>query len=175
MTTGSTDRFLKTTLSIDPTAFIAPNAVLIGQVSVGAESSVWYGAVARGDMEPIAIGRQSNVQDGAVIHVDVDLPTRIGDNVTVGHRAVIHGCTLGDGCLVAMGAIVLSGSVVGAGALVAAGAVVREGIEVPPRVLFAGVPGKVLRELTDDEARRVAANSLSYVEYARRYRSGDLG
>ena len=175
MPTGSGGRFLKTNLRIDPTAYVAPDAVLVGEVTVGAESSLWYGVVARGDMEPIAIGRQSNVQDGTVIHVDDALPTVIGSNVTIGHRAVVHGCVLEDGCLIGIGAIVLSGSRVGAGALVAAGAVVREGTVVPPRVLFAGVPGRVLRELRPEESVRVAANSLSYVEYARRYRAGQLG
>lgn len=175
LTTGGTGRFLKTRLAIDPKAFIAPGAFLIGEVTVGAESSIWFGAVLRADMEPIVVGRRSNVQDGTVVHVDVDLPVRIGDNVTIGHRAVIHGCVLEDGCLIGMGALVLSGSRIGEGALVAAGALVREGTAVPPGVLFAGVPGKVLRDLTTEETARVAANSLSYVEYARRYLAGELG
>jgi len=175
MTTGGTGRFLATKLAIAPTAFIAPSADLVGEVTVGEESSLWYGVVARADMEPIVIGRRSNVQDGTVVHVDVDLPTSIGDSVTIGHRAVIHGCTIEDGALIGIGAIVLSGARVGAGSLVAAGALVREGIVVPPGVLFAGVPGKVLRELAPHEAARVAANSASYVEYARRYRLKQLG
>jgi carbonic anhydrase/acetyltransferase-like protein (isoleucine patch superfamily) len=175
MTTGGTGRFLATQLAIDDTAFVAPNAILVGEVTIGAESSLWYGVVARGDMEPIAIGRQSNVQDGTVIHVDVGEPAIIGDNVTIGHRAVVHGCVVGNGALIGIGAIVLSRARIGEGALIAAGALVREGTIVPPGVLFAGVPGKVLRELTAAEKERVAANSLSYVEYARRYRSGLLG
>ena len=175
MTTGGAGRFLPTRLSVDPTAFVAPNAVLVGEVTVGVESSIWYSAVVRGDMEPIVIGRQSNIQDGSVLHVDVEMPVQVGSNVSIGHRAVIHGCVIEDGCLIGMGAIVLSGSRIGAGALVAAWALVREGVVVPPGVLFAGVPGKVLRELTEAEASRVAANSLSYVEYTRRYRRGELG
>ena len=175
MTTGGTGRFLKTKLAVDATAFVAPNAVLIGEVTVGAESSIWYGVAVRGDMEPILIGNQTNVQDGGVVHVDVGMPVTIGNNVSIGHRAVVHGCVVDDGCLIGMGAILLSGSRVGAGALVAAGALVREGVVVPPRVLFAGVPGKVLRDLTPEEAARVAANSMSYVEYTRRYRTGELG
>jgi carbonic anhydrase/acetyltransferase-like protein (isoleucine patch superfamily) len=175
MTTGGVGRYLKTKLAVDPTAFVAPGASLVGEVTLGAESSLWYGVVARGDMEPIVIGRQTNVQDNSVIHVDQDLPTFIGDNVTIGHRAVIHGCVIEDGALIGIGAIVLSGARVGKGALVAAGALVREGLVVPPGSLFAGVPGKVLRQLTEGEMKRVAANSLSYVEYARRYRSGELG
>jgi carbonic anhydrase/acetyltransferase-like protein (isoleucine patch superfamily) len=175
MTTGGAGRFLPTRLSVDPTAFVAPNAVLVGEVTVGAESSIWYSAVVRADMEPIFIGRQTNLQDGSVLHVDVEMPVHVGSNVSIGHRAVIHGCVIEDGCLIGMGAIILSGSRVGAGALVAAGALVREGAIVPPGVLFAGVPGKVLRELTAEEAMRVAANSRSYVEYTRRYLSGELG
>ena len=113
MTTGGAGRFLKTRLAVDPTAFVAPGASLVGEVTVGPESSLWYGVVARGDMEPITIGRQTNVQDNSVVHVDVDLPTFIGDNVTVGHRAVIHGCTIEDGALIGIGAIVLSGARIG--------------------------------------------------------------
>jgi carbonic anhydrase/acetyltransferase-like protein (isoleucine patch superfamily) len=175
MTTGGTGRFLPTKLTIDPTAFVAPNASLIGEVRLGPESSVWYTAVLRGDMEPIHVGAGSNVQDGTIVHVDVDMPVRIGDHVSIGHRAVIHGCTIEDGCLVGMGAILLSGSRIGAGSLIAAGALVREGTFVPPGVLVAGLPGKVLRELTDEEKARVAANSLSYVEYTKRYVRGELG
>ena len=175
MTTGGTGRYLPTRLTIDPTAFVAPGAALIGEVTIGAESSVWYTAVLRADMEPIRIGRQSNVQDGTVIHVDVEMPVSVGNNVSIGHRSVIHGCVVDDGCLIGMGAILLSGSRIGEGALIAAGALVREGVVVPPRVLFAGVPGKILRDLTPEESMRVAANSLSYVEYTRRYLFGDLG
>ena len=175
MTTGGTGRFLRTHLTIDPEAFIAPNATLVGEVRVGRESSIWYGAVLRGDMEPIFIGSRSNIQDGTIVHVDVDMPVRIGDGVSVGHRAVIHGCTIEDGCLIGMGAVVLSGSRIGTGALVAAGALVREGTVVPPGVLVAGVPGKVLRELTGEERARVAANSASYVEYTKRYLGRELG
>jgi carbonic anhydrase/acetyltransferase-like protein (isoleucine patch superfamily) len=175
MTTGGTGRFLRTNLTVDPAAFVAPNATLLGEVRVGPDSSIWYGAVLRGDMEPIFIGSRSNVQDGTIVHVDVDMPVRIGDGVSIGHRAVIHGCTIEDGCLIGMGAVILSGSRIGAGSLVAAGALVREGAVVPPGVLVAGVPGKVLRELTEEERARVAANSASYVEYTKRYLSGELG
>jgi carbonic anhydrase/acetyltransferase-like protein (isoleucine patch superfamily) len=175
MTTGGTGRFLPTNLAVDPAAFIAPNATLVGEVHIGPESSIWYGAVLRADMEPIHVGSRSNVQDGTIVHVDVGMPVRIGDRVSIGHRAVIHGSTIEDGCLIGMGAVILSGSRIGAGALVAAGALVREGTIVPAGVLIAGVPGKVLRELTEEERARVAANSASYVEYTRRYLSGELG
>ena len=134
-----------------------------------------FRSVLRGDMEPILVGRRSNVQDGTIVHVDVGMPVTIGDRVSIGHRAVIHGCTIEDGCLVGMGAVVLSGSRVVAAALVAAGALVREGTMVPPGVLIAGVPGRILRELTPEERARVAANSDSYVEYTKRYLAGELG
>ncbi|PYT07299.1 MAG: gamma carbonic anhydrase family protein [Acidobacteria bacterium] len=159
-------------LSIDPLAFVAPGAMLIGEVSVGADSSVWFGTVLRGDLEPIRIGEQSNIQDLSVVHTDPGCPANIGDCVTVGHRAVIHGATLEAGCLIGMGAVVLSGARIGAGALVAAGAVVREGFQVPAGTLAAGVPAKLLRELTEEEKERVARNCVSYVESARLYRAG---
>jgi len=175
MTTGGTGRFLPTGLFVDPQAYVAPNATLVGEVHIGAESSIWYTSVLRGDMEPVHVGSRTNVQDGSIVHVDVGLPVRIGDRVSIGHRAVIHGCTIEDGCLIGMGAVILSGSRIGAGALVAAGALVREGTIVPPGVLFAGLPGKVLRDLTEEDRARVAANSASYVEYTKRYLSGELG
>ena len=108
--------FLKIRLAIDPTAFVAPNATIVGEVTIAADASVWYGAVLRGDIEPISVGPRSNVQDGTVVHVDADCPTVIGADVTIGHRCVIHGATIGDGCLIGMGAVVLSGAKIGAGA-----------------------------------------------------------
>lgn len=167
--------FLPTQLSIDPDAYVAPNAVLVGQVTLGPDASVWYGCVLRGDIEPISVGARSNIQDQTVIHVDEGSPTVIGADVTIGHRAVIHGAEIGDGALIGMGAVVLSGARVGAGALVAAGSVVREGFEVPPRTLVAGVPAKVVRELDEAAQQRISANKDSYVAYARAYREGRLG
>ena len=167
--------FLETRLAIDPAAFVAPGAIVVGDVTIGPHSSVWYGCVLRGDIEPITIGARTNLQDLTVVHVDTDRPTVIGDDVTVGHRAVIHGTVLEDGCLVGMGAVVLSGSRVGREALVAAGAVVREGFVVPPRTLCAGVPAKVVRELDDAALARVRANAASYVAYGAAYREGRLG
>ena len=167
--------FLKTRLEIDPTAFVAPNATIVGDVTIGEDASVWYGAVLRGDIEPISVGPRSNVQDGTVVHVDADCPTVIGADVTIGHRCVIHGATIGDGCLIGMGAVVLSGAKIGAGSLIAAGAVVREGFEIPPRCLAAGVPAKVVRELDDASLERIRRNKDSYVEYAAAYRDGTLG
>lgn len=158
--------------AIDPTAFIAPGAVIVGDVAIGAESSVWFGAVLRGDLEPIRIGAGSNIQDLSVMHTDAGFPTIVGDRVTVGHRAIIHGAVIDDGCLIGMGSIVLTGARVGAGALVAAGAVVREGFEVPPGMLAAGVPARIVRDLDPDEKARLVHGASSYIETARQYRLG---
>jgi len=139
-------------------AWVAPNASLIGQVHLAARASVWYAATLRAEAEPIEIGAGTNIQDGVTIHVDAEYPVRVGTGVSVGHNAVLHGCTVEDGCLVGMGAVVLNGAVIGAGSTIAAGAVVPQGAAIPPRSLVAGVPAKVRRELTDDE---VAANKLN--------------
>ncbi len=164
-----------TRLTIAPTAFVAPGAVLVGDVTLGDQASVWYGCVLRGDIEPITIGPRTNVQDLTVVHVDLGLPTIVGADVTIGHRAVIHGCVVEDGALVGMGAVVLSGARIGAGALVAAGAVIKERFVVPPRALVAGVPGKIVGELDDALLERVRRNKDHYVATAARYLSGELG
>jgi carbonic anhydrase/acetyltransferase-like protein (isoleucine patch superfamily) len=146
--------------------FVAPNATVIGNVQLGAGSSIWYTTVLRGDSSSIRVGARSNLQDGVVVHADPDFPTTIGDGVSVGHRAVVHGCTIGDDCLIGMGAVVLNGAVIGAGSLVAAGSVVPEGAVIPPRSLVAGVPAKVKRELGDEQVRRLTVNADHYVELA---------
>ncbi|MDA3627621.1 gamma carbonic anhydrase family protein [Saccharopolyspora oryzae] len=156
---------------IDPEAFVAPGAALIGRVSLGAEASVWYNAVLRGDMADISIGAASNIQDGCVVHADPGFPARIGEGVTVGHKAVLHGCTVEPGCLIGMGAVVLNGARIGAGSLVAAGAVVLEGTEVPPGSMVAGTPGKVRRELTDQEQEALKLSAQNYVELGRKHRA----
>jgi carbonic anhydrase/acetyltransferase-like protein (isoleucine patch superfamily) len=143
-------------------SWVAPNASLIGQVSLAAQASVWYSATLRAEVEPIEIGYGSNIQDGVTIHVDAGFPARVGSGVSVGHNAVLHGCTVEDDALIGMGAVVLNGAVIGAGSLVAAGAVVPQGAVIPPRSLVAGVPGRVRRELGDDE---VAANRLNAQAY----------
>ena len=143
-------------------SWVAPNATVIGQVTLGARASVWYGAVLRAEAEPIEIGAGTNVQDGAVVHVDPGFPARIGAGVSIGHNAVLHGCTVSDGCLIGMGAIVLNGAVVGEGSLVGAGALVPQGTVIPPRSLVAGVPAKVRRELRDEEVAGNALNSQVY-------------
>ncbi|GAB2516723.1 gamma carbonic anhydrase family protein [Paramicrobacterium agarici] len=153
--------------SISDSAFIAPGAKVVGNVSIGEESGVWYNAVLRGDSDSITIGDRSNLQDGVAVHVDAGSPTVIGDDVSVGHNAVVHGCTIGNTVLVGMGAVVLSGATVGDEVLIAGGAVVLGGTEVPPRSLVAGVPAKVRRELTDDEVESIRANARHYVGNAR--------
>jgi carbonic anhydrase/acetyltransferase-like protein (isoleucine patch superfamily) len=143
-------------------SWVAPNATLIGPVTLAARVSVWYNATLRAEFEPIEIGEGSNIQDGVTVHVDPGFPARIGAGVTVGHNAVLHGCTIEDDVLVGMGAIVLNGAVVGAGSLVAAGAVVPQGAVIPPRSLVAGVPGKVRRSLGDEEVAGNRFNAEAY-------------
>jgi carbonic anhydrase/acetyltransferase-like protein (isoleucine patch superfamily) len=150
-------------------AFIAPTAVLIGDVTVHAGASVWFGAVLRGDNDAIVIGAGSNVQDNCVIHCADDLPTVGGENVTVGHMAMLEGCTIGDGALVGMGAIVLQRATVGANSLIAAGAVVGEGMQIPDGVLAAGVPAKVKKELAGSSQRWVQTAAREYQSKRLRY------
>ena len=158
-----------TTPDIASDAWVAPGAAVIGAARLRAGSSVWYGAVIRADGDRIELGEDSNLQDGAVVHADPGFPVRIGSGVTIGHRVVLHGCTIEDGCLIGMGAVLLNGTHIGRGSLVAAGAVLLEGTVVPPGSLVAGVPGKVRRELTGEEADSIAANARGYVERAREY------
>lgn len=156
---------------IHESAFIAPNATVVGRVTIGAGASVWYGAVIRGDLDEIELGDGSNLQDNSVIHVDAGAPVRIGRNVGIGHAAIVHGATVGDGALIGMGARLLNHAVVGTGALVAAGAVVLEGQEIPANTVAAGVPAKVRGEITDPEVRaRVDRNASVYVDLAARHR-----
>ena len=155
---------------IDPEAWLAPGAVVIGDVEIGAGSSVWFGSVVRGDVHWIRIGARTNLQDQCVVHVTRDrFPTRIGDEVTVGHRAIVHGCVLGDGALVGIGAVVLDGAEVGEEAWVAAGALVAPGAVIPARHLALGVPARVVRPLRDDEVALQRERARDYVETARIY------
>lgn len=147
---------------VHPEAWVAPNASLIGRVSLAERASIWYSATLRAEFEPIEIGAGSNIQDGVTIHVDPGFPARIGAGVTVGHNAVLHGCTVEDDVLVGMSATVLNGAVIGAGSLIAAGAVVAQGMVIPPRSLVAGVPGKIRRELSDDEFKHNQLNAVAY-------------
>jgi len=153
-------------------AWIAPTAVLAGSVVIGEGASVWYGAVLRADNEPITIGPRSNVQDNAVFHVDQGKPVVLGEGVSVGHSAVVHGATIGDYVLVGMSATVMNGAEIGAETLIAAGALVTEGMVVPPRSLVAGVPAKVRRDLTDAEVAQLHRNAEIYEAHRELHRAG---
>lgn len=156
--------------AVHETAFIAPSASIIGQATLDQDSSAFYGVSVRADTAAITVGAGSNLQDNVVLHADPGFPCTVGRRVSVGHAAVVHGCTVEDDCLIGMGATVLNGAVIGAGSLVAAGAVVLEGTVVPPRSLVAGVPAKVRRELTEEEFDGVRANAARYVELAAKHR-----
>ncbi|MFT4547912.1 MAG: carbonic anhydrase/acetyltransferase-like protein (isoleucine patch superfamily) [Pseudoalteromonas tetraodonis] len=155
--------FLDKEPTIAPSAFIADGVHIIGDVTIGEESSVWYGSVLRGDINCIRIGQRSNLQDGTVVHLSDDFGVEIGDDVTIGHRALIHACTIGDGVLVGMGAIIMDGVVIGAGSIVGAGALVLAGTEVPARSLVLGSPAKVVRELDETERKEGARLAAKYV------------
>jgi len=165
---------LATRLTVPASAFVAPTAVLVGEVELGEDSSVWYGAVLRGDLAAVRVGRGTNVQDGSILHVEHDVEVTLGDRVTVGHGAIVHAARVEDDCLIAIGSRVLSGARVGRGSIVAAGALVKEGFEVPPGSLVVGVPGKVIRQVSPDETERIQENWRLYVEYAKVYRSGRM-
>jgi len=156
--------------AVHETAWIAETAVLAGDVTIGDGASIWYGAVLRGDLDSIRIGERSNLQDGVVVHVDEGFPVQVGTGVSVGHRAVLHGCTVEDDVLVGMSATILNGARIGAGSLIAAGALVTEHADIPPGSLVAGVPGKVRRTLTEEEIEHVRTNATTYVDLATRHR-----
>ncbi|GGL88082.1 gamma carbonic anhydrase family protein [Streptomyces fumigatiscleroticus] len=156
--------------TLDGEAFVAPTSALIGDVTLHAGASVWYGAVLRGDVERITVGASSNVQDNCTLHADPGFPVTVGERVSIGHNAVVHGATVEDDCLIGMGATVLNGAVIGAGSLVAAQALVPQGMEVPPGSLVAGVPAKVRRRLTDEEREGVTLNGTMYAELAKAHR-----
>ena len=158
--------------SIHPTAFIAPGAVVLGDVTLGARASVWYGAVLRGDTAGIVVGEAANLQDGTMVHVDEGKPTRIGARVGVGHRAILHGCTVEDDCLIGMGSILLNDVHIGTGSVVAAGAVLPEGTRVPPGSLVVGVPARVTRAVDDALRQRIRQTWEHYVAEAERHRAG---
>jgi carbonic anhydrase/acetyltransferase-like protein (isoleucine patch superfamily) len=151
-------------------AFVAPGAHIIGRVHLGEESSVWYGAVLRGDTEPIRIGARTNVQDGCVLHADPGYPATVGDDCVVGHGAVVHGCEIGDGCLIGMSATILNGAKIGEGSIVAAGALVPEGREFPARSLIVGVPAKQAGEVKEEQTQDIARGVRTYVERAAEHR-----
>ncbi|MEV8338894.1 gamma carbonic anhydrase family protein [Leucobacter sp. NPDC077196] len=156
---------------VDETAWVAPGAVVVGNVRIGAQSSVWYNAVLRGDSDAVRVGERSNIQDGAVVHTQRGDAAVIGDDVSVGHLAMIHGATIENGCLIGMHATVLTGAVVGTGSLVAAGAVVPQGMVVPPHSLVVGVPGRVVRALREEDRDTVRLNSARYLETTEHHRA----
>jgi carbonic anhydrase/acetyltransferase-like protein (isoleucine patch superfamily) len=155
---------------LSASAWVAPNATVIGDVRLAAGSSIWWNAVLRGDNDPISIGENSNIQDGSVLHTDEGVPMNIGANVTVGHLVMLHGCTVGDGSLIGIGSIILNRAVIGRGSIVGANTLIPEGKTYPDRVLIVGSPGKVVRELNDEEVARLLGSAAHYVDNARRYR-----
>jgi carbonic anhydrase/acetyltransferase-like protein (isoleucine patch superfamily) len=157
--------------SVAATAFVAREATLIGAVHLADQTSVWFGATLRADNEPIHIGAQSNVQEGAVLHTDPGFPLAVGERVTVGHQAMLHGCTVGDGTLIGIQAVVMNGAVIGRHCLVGAGAIVTEGKTFPARSLILGAPAKVVRELTDEDVARLEAAAAVYTRKCRQYRN----
>jgi carbonic anhydrase/acetyltransferase-like protein (isoleucine patch superfamily) len=162
-------------LRFDPTAFVAPGAVVVGDVTLGARASVWFNAVVRGDSAPVTIGEGSNLQDLCVVHEDEGLPALIGARVTIGHRAVIHGCVIEDECLIGMGSILLSGARIGEGSLIAAGALVRERQVVPPGSLVVGMPGRVLGQVTPAQREGFRGSAAHYAALAQSYLERGFG
>jgi carbonic anhydrase/acetyltransferase-like protein (isoleucine patch superfamily) len=155
---------------IAPGAWVAPNATVIGDVRLAAGASVWWNAVLRGDNDPITIGENTNIQDGSVLHTDEGVPLTLGRDITVGHMVMLHGCTIGDGSLIGIGSIVLNRAVIGAHCLIGANTLIPEGKVIPDRSLVLGSPGKVVRELGDEEVARLLAGAAHYLDNARRYR-----
>jgi carbonic anhydrase/acetyltransferase-like protein (isoleucine patch superfamily) len=164
-------KFENSSPSIAASAYIAPNASIIGKAVLAENSSVWFGATLRGDNEIISIGANSNVQDGAVLHTDPGFPLQVGINVSIGHQAMLHGCTVGDGSLIGIQAIVLNGAVIGKGCLVGAGALVTEGKAFADGTLILGSPAKVVRELTAEERENLLKSAANYAVRATHYRS----
>jgi carbonic anhydrase/acetyltransferase-like protein (isoleucine patch superfamily) len=152
--------------------FVAPTATITGDVTLGEETGIWFGAVLRGDRDRIEIGAGSNIQDNAVVHTSKGFPARIGREVSVGHGAILHGCTIGDRVLVGMGAIVMNGAVVGEDSIIAAGAVVTEGTTIPPGSVVMGVPAKVVKQATPGQKENIRKNAGSYIELAKSYQHG---
>ena len=145
-------------------AFVADTANVLGNVNIGEGSSIWYNTVVRGDIENIKIGKYTNIQDNSTVHTETNIPTELGDYTVVGHNAIIHGCTVGNNCLIGMGAIVLNGAVIGDNSIVAAGSLITEGKIIPPNSLVMGTPGKVVRQVTEEEIVDIKKNALRYYE-----------
>jgi carbonic anhydrase/acetyltransferase-like protein (isoleucine patch superfamily) len=159
-------------MKLHPTAWVAPSADVMGDVSLAEHASVWYQCVLRGDIGPIVIGPRSNIQDLTMVHVDEGVPCTIGADVGVGHRCVLHGCTIEDSCLIGMGSVLLNNVHVGTGSVIGAGAVVTEGMQIPPGSLVLGVPAKVVRPVDEVLRGRIRLTAEHYIELARRHRDG---
>lgn len=155
--------------SVPEGAFAARNATLTGDVKLAEDVGVWFGCVLRGDDAPLSVGRRSNIQDLTMVHADTGVSNEIGEEVTIGHRCVLHGAVVGDRCLIGMGAVLLGGSKIGAESIIAAGAVVKEGAEIPPRSLVVGVPARIVREVTDAEVEMIRASAEGYVRKITQY------
>jgi len=162
--------YLPRAADIHPTAFIASSADLIGGVRIGAHSSIWYQVVIRCDDEPIVIGEGTNVQDGCVLHTDPGDPCIIGNCVTIGHRATVHGARIADNVMIAIGAVILSGAVIGENSIIGAGSVITEGKEIPPNSLVVGIPGRVIKSVSPEQSDRIRSTAEVYIDRGRRYR-----
>jgi gamma-carbonic anhydrase len=163
--------FEKQKPQLHKSAFVAPGALLIGDVSLGENSSVWFGAIVRADIYPIKVGKASNIQDGTIVHVTAGkYPVIIGDKVSIAHAVMIHGCVIEDECLIGMRSTILDGAKIGHHSIVAAGALVTEGMQVPPYSVVMGVPGKVVRKVRPDELVRIEKNWQHYIDYSKRWK-----
>jgi carbonic anhydrase/acetyltransferase-like protein (isoleucine patch superfamily) len=160
------------TLPLSGNYWIAPNATVIGNCILHENASIWFNAVLRGDNDPVVIGENSNIQDGSVLHTDVGCPLTIGQNVTVGHLAMLHGCTIGDNSLIGIGAVILNNAVIGKNCIIGAKAFISEGKIIPDNSLVMGAPGKVVRDVSDQQAQMLIGSALHYVENWKRYRAG---
>jgi len=159
---------------IDPSVFIAPGAKVLGEVTIGRDYSIWYNSVVRGDLAPVSIGAETNIQDLSVLHVDEAFPCKVGSRVGVGHRAILHGCTVEDECLIGMGAVLLNGVHVGTGSVIGAGAMLPEGMEVPPGSVVLGIPARVVREVDDELRDRIRITWQHYLDQARSHQAGHV-
>ena len=158
------------TPKIDKSSFIAENATVIGDVTIGKNVGIWYNAILRGDVAPITIGDNTNIQDGSVIHCDVGIPTLVGENVTVGHNVMLHACKIGNNSLIGIGSIVLDGSVVGENSIIGAGAVVTPGTKIPPYSMALGIPAKVVKKITEEEADKLVEHAEEYIKLMMKYK-----
>lgn len=158
------------TPDIDKTSYISPSVDVIGDVSIGKDSSIWFGSVVRGDMNYIKIGSRTNIQDNSTVHVTTDLyPTIIGDEVTIGHNVIVHGCQIENRCLIGMGSIIMDGVVIGSGSLIGAGALISPGTKIPPNSLVVGLPGKIVRSTTSKEQNEIIERAQHYIDFSKKY------